>query len=107
MRKEMRVYTGVVVVAELNEDFLRNFIVVVSTVASEFPLNELLIGELLVLADDVAAEVAAALPDVIRIGGEEAVDSEVDDRPLLLLLVFNFVGILRLGLSKLMANKID
>lgn len=104
----MKVYTGVVVVAELNEDFLRNFIVVVSTVASEFPLNELLIGEFLVLADDVvAAEVAAAPPDVIRIGGEEAVDSEVDDKPLLLLVLFNFVGIFRLGLSKLMANKID
>ena len=76
--------------------------------ASEFPLNELLIGELLLLADDVAAAVVvtAAPPDVIRIGGEEAVDSEVDDKPLVVLL-FNFVGMLRFGLSKLIANKID
>ena len=91
-------------VAELNEDFLRSFIVVDSIVASELPLNDVLIGdEFFVLVVDVDA----APPVVIRIGGEAGDDSTAVVVVVVLELWFSLVGMLRFGLSKLMANKID
>lgn len=89
--------------AELNDDFLRNLIVVASTVAREFPLNDVLIGELFEV-DDVAA---GAPPVVIRIGGEAGDSTAVVEVVFAELLLLSLVGILRFGLSKLIANKID
>jgi hypothetical protein len=85
-------------VAEENDDFLRNLTVVVSRVASEFPLNELLIGKLMGLLSELGL--------IGKLFVVVAVVVVVVDEGFCGVFV-SLGGMFRLGLSKLIANRMD